>query len=138
MSASLPITPVLPCPVRRLVPTSGLMHCLFNHLISDGEHTWGNGPSESSRGLEVQHQFEFGRLFNRQFGRLRALQDLVDITGAAAKQIRQTGAIRQQPSRDDVLANLEHPGNEVIYKEINDLLYVQLMEWIAGYDQRVR
>src|SRR5262249_42787053 len=75
--------------------------------------------------LEVDDQVEFDRLLNGQIGRLRSLQDLVYIGGAAPKEIRQACAIGHQTTREHVLANLEHPGNSVIRKEVDDLLHMQ-------------
>jgi hypothetical protein len=46
------------------------------------------------RGLEVNHQIEFGRLLDRNVGRLCAAQNLVDESGGAPKQVREVRPIR--------------------------------------------
>ena len=40
-----------------------------------------DGQAESFRSLEVDHQFKFGGLFDREVGGLRTLEDLVDVDG---------------------------------------------------------
>ena len=41
---------------------------LFDHLVGDGEQCRRNFEPERLGGLEIEHELEFGRLHDRQFG----------------------------------------------------------------------
>src|SRR5579872_7047934 len=73
----------------RLRAICGLMHrsklCLFDHLVSNGEHCRRDGEAKRSRGFDIDHQLEFGRLHDRQVGRPRPLEDPVYEIGGAPK-----------------------------------------------------
>jgi hypothetical protein len=46
---------------------------LIDHLVGARKHGPGNGKAERFGSLEVDYQFELGRLLDREFGRSRAL-----------------------------------------------------------------
>ena len=46
---------------------------LFDHLVGASEECGRDIEAERFGGLEVHHQFELGRLFDRQVGGLRTL-----------------------------------------------------------------
>src|ERR1700690_1361169 len=52
---------------------------LFDHLVGDGEHPWRHLDAERARRLQVDGEFEFGRLRDRQVGGLGALEDIAGI-----------------------------------------------------------
>jgi hypothetical protein len=66
---------------------------LFDHLVSAQEEISTDRQSERSRCFEIDDKLEFGGLLNRQVGRLRAFQNLVDISGGAQEQIGKAWAI---------------------------------------------
>jgi len=47
--------------------------------------------------LEIDHQFERGRLFNRKISRRHPTQNLVDVIGGAPKEIRVAGPYDIRP-----------------------------------------
>jgi hypothetical protein len=61
---------------------------LFDHLVGAQEEISTDRQSERSRCFEIDDKLEFGGLLNRQVGRLRAFQNLVDVSGGAQEQIR--------------------------------------------------
>ena len=46
-----------------------------------------HGEAECFGCLEIDHQLEFGRLLNRQIGRLGAFENLIDVAACTKKQI---------------------------------------------------
>src|SRR3974377_743448 len=57
---------------------------LLDHLVGAGEHRPGNGKTERLGALQVDDKLEFGRLLDRNVGRLRPAQNLVGDPGGAA------------------------------------------------------
>ena len=51
----------------------------FDHLVGTREQRFWQVEAECLRGLEVDHQLEFGGLLHRQVGWLLALEDAPDI-----------------------------------------------------------
>ena len=47
----------------------------------------GNSDAKCLGGLEVDDQFELGRLLDRQVGRLRPFEDFVHVAGSAVKLV---------------------------------------------------
>jgi hypothetical protein len=60
-------------------------HFLFDHLVGEQLHLVGDGQAKRFGRLEVDHQFELGRLHHRQVGRLGALEDAAGIDAGLAK-----------------------------------------------------
>src|SRR2546421_12523691 len=65
----------------------------LDHLVGAQEEISTDRQSERSRCFEIDDKLEFGGLLNRQVGRLRAFQNLVDISGGAQEQIGKARAI---------------------------------------------
>src|SRR5207248_11004618 len=59
---------------------------LLNHFVSAQQHGLRNREAERLGSLHVDDELELGRLFDRQIGRLRAFEDLVDIGCRVAEQ----------------------------------------------------
>ena len=74
---------------------------LFNYLVGAGEDQRRDSGAERPGGLEVDDEFECGRLLNRKISRLSSLQGAVDIASGAAKDLEDAGAVgdEQAPRR---------------------------------------
>src|SRR5262245_25141236 len=72
---------------------------LFNHLVCAGEQRWRHCDAERLSGNQVDHYFELGRLFDRQFGRLCPAQNLVDVISGAPGKIGEAWSIGDQTRR---------------------------------------
>ena len=64
--------------------------------------------AERLRGLEVDDQFEFGRLHDRKVGRFRAFQNLSGIDSELAVHIGKIDSVTQQAAGHSMLAKLVH------------------------------
>ena len=52
---------------------------LFDHLVGDCEYARRNSEAERPGSLEIDYQFEFGRLHDRERRRLGALEELAGV-----------------------------------------------------------
>src|SRR5262245_33818892 len=78
-------------PLVSSVPTAdsctAATRMLFDHLVGAGEQCRRHSEAQRPGGLEVNDQFERGRLLNWKIGRLGAFEDFVDVAGGAANQV---------------------------------------------------
>src|SRR5947207_84656 len=69
---------------------------LFDHFVGQGKQLIGDLNSKNFCRLEINHQVEFGRLKNRQVGRLLAFQNASNVTSAFAIIVRNAVSITDQ------------------------------------------
>src|ERR1700716_3990560 len=72
---------------------------LFDHVVGAGEQCRWHNDAKRLCGLQIDHQFELGRLLDRQVGRLRTLENLVDEDGGPTKKISNIGPVGQKEAR---------------------------------------
>ena len=65
---------------------------------------WRHGQAQRLRGLEIDDQFELGRLHDRQIGRLGAIENPADIDADLAKRVGKSGAVADQAAGNDIFA----------------------------------
>src|SRR5947199_129509 len=115
--ASQPLSPVatqhslpsrtLPFTWAGLSPAGSHQLCLahsFDHLVGAREQRRRHVQAERSGGFEVDDQFMLDRFLHRQVRRIGPLEDTVDISGGAPKQIEVLGPIRYETAAGDVVA----------------------------------
>src|SRR5438105_8121649 len=68
----------------------------FDHLVGAGEECRWHNDAKRLCGLQIDHQLELGRLFDRQVGRLRTLENLVDESGGPTIQISNVSSVAQK------------------------------------------
>src|SRR5262249_15581331 len=72
---------------------------LFDHVVGKLLELCGHLEAQSFSGLQIDNQLEFGRLLDRQFRGLGALENFVYVWGGLASQISEIGAVRHQPTQ---------------------------------------
>jgi hypothetical protein len=68
---------------RRVIHT--FRNALLDHLVSAGEQRRWHGDAKRLRGLQIDDQLELGRLLDRQVGRLRSPEYLVNESRSTTK-----------------------------------------------------
>src|SRR6516164_8804280 len=76
---------------------------LLDHLVSAGEHRRRHLNAERFGGRQIDDEIEFGWLLNRQVGRLRPAQNLVDEIGGAAIELQKVRSIGHQTACVEIL-----------------------------------
>src|SRR5262249_30104610 len=82
----------------------------------------GHGEAQSLGGFEVDRQFERGRLQDRQFGRVRTLENAAGIDGRLAIRPGEAGRIADQATCFDVIAQFVDRRDRMSRRQRDDLL----------------
>src|SRR5262249_54197047 len=81
-----------------------------------------NREAEYLRGLEIDHELELRRLFDRKLGGLGTFEDLVRVNGSASVKIDHLWAIRHQAASLGELSTFAHQGKPICQRELDDSL----------------
>src|SRR5258708_13769836 len=76
----------------------------LDHLVGTREQRRRHSETERLRGCKIDDEIEFRGLLDRDVGRLRPAQNLIDIFGSAPEETREVWSIGHQASRFDVFA----------------------------------
>src|ERR1700733_9961482 len=79
----------------RFVPKAKLA-CSFDHLVGQRQHRRWNFEIDRFRSLEVEHEQIARRLFEREIGGLRSLENPIDQGGGAFEGFLEIGSIGHQ------------------------------------------
>src|SRR6266700_3607098 len=89
----------LSCPsYRQTYWRASIAWLLLDHFIGAGEQHWRDDHAELSGGFEVDEQLVLRRLFNRQVGGLRTIENFDDERCRTPAQIRDVRPIGNQPT----------------------------------------
>src|SRR5262249_1675512 len=80
--------------------------CSFDHLVGEREQSVWHGQAERLCRLEIDRQFEFGRLLYWKLGRSRALENASDVGASTAIVGDGVAAVPNQPAARDELARV--------------------------------
>jgi Domain of unknown function (DUF1330) len=80
---------------------------LLDHLIGAGEHCRRHFKAERFGDPEIDHEFVFGRLLDRQVARLFALENAIDVAGGLAVLVDDFSPIGDQASGSGAFDSME-------------------------------
>ena len=83
---------------------------LLDHFVGEREQCRRDRETKCSGSLEIDRQFEFGRLLDRKIGRFGAFQNPVDVPGGALAQGKYVRPKGQEPPGLDEFSRLMHRG----------------------------
>src|SRR5262249_36111022 len=71
---------------------------LFDHLVGSSKQCRWNSKTDCFRSFEIDHKFELGGLFDREFARHCSFNDFVNISRSATEQIGRAYTVTHQTS----------------------------------------
>src|SRR5262249_22039981 len=125
-------------PYRREVPKAAVSNrsktrALFDHFVGAQQESFRYFKTERLGSRQIDGKIELGRLLDRDVGRLRPAQNLVDIVGGAPVQVREVCSIGHQASRFDVVVLAVHRRQSRAQRQGVDANPVGSYEWV-GHD----
>src|SRR6476620_6496062 len=95
---------------------------LFDHLVGECEHLRRQIDTERLGSLEINDQFELGRLYNRQIGGLLAFENAPRIDADLAKRTGKVASIAHEPAGRGIGAAIVDRRKLVARREFDDLI----------------
>src|SRR6516164_7755260 len=89
----------------------------LDHLIGAGDESPRDLEAEHLRGAEVEEQFDFRGLLDRQVGRLIAFEYPAGIHASRTERVRKIGSIAHQAASRCELASLVDRGHRVTNRQ---------------------
>jgi hypothetical protein len=116
-----------------------LHHSVFSsdHLIRSHQHVGRDRDANLLSGLEIDDQLELRRLLHGQIGRLRALQEYVDVCSSAPPQVNEIRSVVHDAAVLGPLRGLAHGGQSVLRRKLHKSLTVKQCEAPLNKNDRV-
>jgi hypothetical protein len=95
---------------------------LFDHLVGATEEGIWNGEAERFRGFEIDHELDFGRLLERQIGRLFAFEYASSVDASLLKGVIVVGTVAHQAASCGKCAILVNCRQPVLERKSRDLI----------------
>src|SRR6516162_6233958 len=109
----------------------------FDHLVGDQEKVASDRQPQFSCNLQVDDQFELGRLLHGQVRRLGSFQDFVHIRGSTSEQVGEVRSVGHKTAGIYELPCLIHCRQAAARREAHDLPVFAKQHWARQYDKSV-
>src|SRR5262245_8330083 len=110
--------------------------CSLHHLVGEGEELWRHFEPEGPCGLEVDQEFKFGGLHDREVRRPLALENATCVDATLSKCLTGVGTIRHQAAGQRELALNSHGREMIASSECDDLIQSAEQKRIGGNGER--
>src|SRR5207247_1276572 len=111
---------------------------LFYHLVGAGEQRRWHDDAKRLSGLQIDHQFELGRLLDGQVRRFRSLENLAYVDRGAPIQIRKIRSVGHEAASLDIVPGLEDSRQPMLCREIREASSLKLEYGCWPHDQSTR
>ena len=105
-------------------------HFSFDDPVGADEEHWRNAEAERFGGLQIDDQFEFGRLHDRQFRRPRPFENSTGIDTSKAPSVRNAGFVANQAAASDKFPSVIDGRNAMLRCQGDELVATLEQEWI--------
>src|SRR5919201_689181 len=109
----------------------------FNHLVSERKQRGRHVDAKRPRGLEIDDQLEFGRLYDRQIRWLFPFENPSHIDPALTIAVRKTRTVAEQSARGDEFSLEINHWHGVPCRKGDKLIPSGAIERILTEDQRI-
>jgi hypothetical protein len=109
---------------------------LLDHLIGRRQQCFRDGEAERLGGLEVDDEFEFGRLLHREIGWFVAFENAPSIGANLVVRIAEAAAIAHQATGEGVLTEWEDRGQSMACRQSRELFHAPAVEVTDAYQNR--
>src|SRR6516164_7274129 len=97
----------------------------LNHLVGARAQRRWHFEAKLPRGLQIDHQLDFGRRLHRQVGRLFALEDAIDVAGRASELIDPVRPIGEQVALGGEHRVRVDRGQPVLGRKLDDRIAIE-------------